>query len=231
MKAAGLLRARRVFNTSAIPLTLERSTFQRFCPLGIFDRVLPAQRTVDMHYDDAFDFLIERLAAVPGWKGHMGSSARTATYGCDVWVPQIVQAYWQPRITSFTIDSLGDEHFRPFYDAAWELARIGVLRPGANMPRGVGMGGQLFTGDGFSITQFGREWLRDASSRPIRDPSRLAEVLQGFGTRFGQGYAQRATEAAKTYRTANYLACCVMAGAAAESILLAIAIAKVKDEA
>jgi len=33
-----------------------------------------------------------------------------------------------------------------------------------------------------------------------------------------------------TYRTSNYLASCVMSGAAAESILLAVAIAKVKSE-
>jgi hypothetical protein len=62
-------------------------------------------------------------------------------------------------------------------------------------------------------------------------PSRLAQVLQTFSKHFGDGYAQRATEAVATYRTANYLASCVMAGAAAESILLALAIAKEKDEA
>jgi hypothetical protein len=92
------------------------------------------------------------------------------------------------------------------------------------------MGGQLFSGDGFSITKFGREWLKATGDRPIRDPSRLADVLQTFVAKFGDGYAQRATEAAATYRTSNYLACCVMSGAAAESILLAVAIAKVKSE-
>jgi hypothetical protein len=101
-----------------------------------------------MHLDDAFDFLIERLTALPDWTGPMAGNARNATYGCDLWIPQIVAAYWQPRITGFTIGDLSDEHFRPFYDAAWELARIGVLRPGAFMPRGMAMGGQLFSGDG-----------------------------------------------------------------------------------
>jgi hypothetical protein len=178
-----------------------------------------------MHFDDAFDFLVEKLAAV----GPKGGIARTATYGCDVWVPQIVAAYWHPRITN--IGELTDDHFRPFYDAAWELARIGVLRAGPFAPRGQAMGGQLFSGDGFSITQFGREWLKDAAQRPIRDPSRVAGILQTFAAQFGPGYAQRATEAAATYRTANYLASCVMSGAAAESILLAIAIAKEGNEA
>ena len=184
-----------------------------------------------MHLDDAFDFLIERLAALPDLNGPMAGNARTVTYGCDLWIPQIVAAYWQPRITGFTIGELSDEHFRPFYDAAWELARIGVLRPGAFMPRGMAMGGQLFSGDGFSITRFGREWLKDAAQRPIRDPSRLAEVLQSFAPRFGDGYAQRAKEAASTYRTSHYLAACVMSGAAAESILPAVAIARIGNEA
>ena len=105
-----------------------------------------------------------------------------------------------------------------------------MLRPGAFLPRGQAIGGQLFSGDGFSITKFGREWLKASGQRPIRDPSRLAEVLRTFARQFGDGYAQRATEAAATYRTSNYLACCVMSGAAAESILLAVAIAKVKSE-
>jgi len=44
------------------------------------------------------------------------------------------------------------------------------------------------------------------------------------------GYAQRAGEAVSDYRSLNYLSACTMAGVAAESILLATAIAKVGDE-
>jgi hypothetical protein len=61
--------------------------------------------------------------------------------------------------------------------------------------------------------------------------SRVAQVLAGFVLKFGAGFGQRAVEAIRTYRTANYLASCSMAGAAAESILLAAAIAKSGDEA
>ena len=183
-----------------------------------------------MHLEDAFDFLVERLAALLATGGG-GAIARSGTYGGDIWIPMVVAAYWQPRIARFNVGELQDEHFQPFYDAAWELCRIGVLRPGSFAPRGQAMGGQLFSGDGFSLTQFGREWLKNPTQRPIRDPSRLAGVLQSFARRFGDGYAQRATEAASTYRNANYLAACVMAGAAAESILLAVAIAKTGNEA
>jgi hypothetical protein len=76
-----------------------------------------------MHQDDALDFLIERLAATPDHIGRSGSSNRLGSYGCDLWIPQTVQAYWQSRLQTFSMDELGDEHFQPFYDAAWELAR------------------------------------------------------------------------------------------------------------
>jgi hypothetical protein len=184
-----------------------------------------------MHFDEAFEFLVERLAAVPEAQGRVAQIARNGTYGCDLWIPQTVQSYWQTRIAGFSYGDLEDKHFGPFYDAAWELCRIGVLRPGQFAPRGQAIGGGLYSGDGFSVTQFGRAWLKEASQRPIVDPSRLAQVFQTFAARFGGGYSQRATEAVATYRTANYLAACVMSGAAAESILLALAITKVGHEA
>jgi hypothetical protein len=87
--------------------------------------------------------------------------------------------------------------------------------------------GTEFQGDGFSLTEYGRGWVQAAAQHPPTDPSRFSEVLQPFIDRFGEGFAQRAAEASRCYRTTNYLACCVMAGAAAESILLAVAIEKV----
>ena len=85
-------------------------------------------------------------------------------------------------------------------------------------------------GDLWSISRFGFGWLAQASKRPFLDMSRMSEVLAGFVPHFGLGFGQRAVEAVRTYRTANYLAACSMAGAAAESILLAAAIAKSKNE-
>ena len=75
-----------------------------------------------------------------------------------------------------------------------------------------------------------RLWLQAARERPFIDSSRLAQLFQSFAQRFGDGFAQRATEAVTTYRTANWLAACVMAGAAAESVLLAVAVGKSGDE-
>jgi hypothetical protein len=80
------------------------------------------------------------------------------------------------------------------------------------------------------LTSFGRSWVKNVDQRPISDPSRFGSLVAQFEVRFGAGYGQRAAEAASCYHTANYLAGCVLSGAAAESILLAIAIAKLGDE-
>lgn len=85
-------------------------------------------------------------------------------------------------------------------------------------------------GDQYVITAFGREWLQSANNRPVIDSSRLAQLLNTFSGRFGDGYAQWASEAVRTYGTANSLAASVMASAAAESILIALAVAKSGDE-
>jgi hypothetical protein len=57
------------------------------------------------------------------------------------------------------------EHFAPSYDAAWELCRIGVLRPGPFASMGVATmaGGGTYSTDGYSITELGRAWLADAA--------------------------------------------------------------------
>jgi hypothetical protein len=93
------------------------------------------------------------------------------------------------------------------------------------------IGGGIYTGDGYSITEFGHAWLGNPDRRVAGDPSRMSEIFASFEKRYGAGYAQRAKEAIRCHRTMNYLAACVMAGAAAESILLAVAIAKEGDEA
>ena len=187
-----------------------------------------------LHIDDAIEHLVgylrDRIATPPRTPLIAGG----AEYGWDLWLPIAVANFWQSR--GHPIDA-GDPrqqqdaaYYRPFYDAAWELCRIGVLRPGQNAPMGNRRAGTEFQGDGFSLTEFGRGWVQTAAQHPPSDPSRFSEVLQPFIGRFGEGFAQRGTEASRCYRTTNYLACCVMAGAAAESILLAVAIAKMAGD-
>ena len=83
-----------------------------------------------MHIDDAYDFLIQHLAAIPDLSGHAAQVERNKQYSCDLWIPNVILKYWQPRINNLTYGDLEEDHFRPLYDAAWELCRIGILRPG-----------------------------------------------------------------------------------------------------
>jgi hypothetical protein len=55
-------------------------------------------------------------------------------------------------------------------------------------------------------------------------------MLEANGGRFGTGFLERANEALRAYGAHAYFACCAMCGAAAESIILALATAKRGDE-
>jgi len=109
-----------------------------------------------MHFDDAYAVLIKYLAALPESKGRAARAAQAQGHGGDLWIPHVVQGYWQSRPEA--AEDLDDRHFQPFYDAAWELCRIGVLRPGEFAPRGWATDASAFSGDTFSVTRFGREW-------------------------------------------------------------------------
>jgi hypothetical protein len=115
-----------------------------------------------------------------------------------------------------------------FYDAAWELCRRGIVRPGVRTS-----GDQAIAdGGGYSLTEAGRAALPklDSAALLIAQPGALAATLAGFSSRFGAGFQQRALEAINCRNAQTLLACCAMVGAAAESILLALAIAKIGDE-
>lgn len=181
---------------------------------------------MEIQSEQAFEYLIQQLAQIPS---NIGRHSLAALRYAHLYMPDLVSRFWQTRASGTPIADLSDEHYTVFYDAAWELARIGVLRPGRVAPRNMETANDF--GDHWTITKFGFEWLEKASSRPFLDMSRMSQVLAGFVSKFGSGFGQRAVEAVRTYRTANYLASCSMAGAAAESILLAAAIAKSGDEA
>ena len=130
----------------------------------------------------------------------------------------------------YALERVGPRVSRTFYAAAWELCRRGILRPSVRDVTGQSDGG---SGNGYSVTPTGERWL--ASADPglhIRtESSRLAAIFAGLAPRFGPGFNQRAQEAVKCYNAGAYLACCTMCGAAAESILLAVVIARRGDEA
>ena len=117
----------------------------------------------------------------------------------------------------------------PFHVATWELCRKGILRPAALPPSAA----PPPFGWRFAVTPYGRRWLEETTGYEVipTSYSRFGTLLSGHTARFGGGYAARSQEAVRCYQAHTYLACCVMCGAAAESITLALAIARVGDEA
>lgn len=115
-----------------------------------------------------------------------------------------------------------------FYSAAWHLVSRGVL-----MPVRQHLESRIPFGESFQLTEYGARWIESLSGyewHPM-EHGRLAQLLLARAHRFGEGFRVRSQEAAACYRAHTYLACCTMCGAAAESILLALAIARSGDEA
>jgi hypothetical protein len=122
-----------------------------------------------LHIDDAIEHLVGYLRdeiTNPPPRLPVISDSR---YGCDLWLPIVVANFWRSRgHPTFTADPRqpqGAAYYHPFYDAAWELCRIGVLRPGRNASMGDIGAQSWFQGDGFSLTEFGRGWVQTPSIR------------------------------------------------------------------
>lgn len=175
--------------------------------------------------EDAILYMVDELRQ-PG-----GSLSQ---YGYELYVPSAVRRYVRSQ-------NLDPEH-NPghkmklelsglFFDAAWELARRGIIRPGVRrmLDQATDDGS---AGAGFTVTPFGKKWLSEATNDIwiSTEPGRFAEMIEPFRTRFGKGFHSRAQEAVRCYGAHAYLACCTMCGAASESILLATATAKTGDE-
>jgi hypothetical protein len=118
----------------------------------------------------------------------------------------------------------------PFYCAAWRLTGRGIL---AQAPAFVQPNYGGTAGTHFIITEYGAKWLAGLSDYDCAptEYGRFSELLAGHARKLGNGYHARSQEAVACYRAQTYLACCAMCGAAAESITLALAIAKKGNEA
>jgi hypothetical protein len=115
-------------------------------------------------------------------------------------------------------------------EAAWDLCRRGIFRPGIK-------GGSPYvadgaSADGYCLTRLGRSWIEQGASAVfLGDPDRLSQMFAKLSQKLGPSFLQRATEAVRCHAFRVYIASCAMCGAAAESILLAVAIQKSGDEA
>jgi hypothetical protein len=110
-----------------------------------------------MHQEDAMKNIIQ-------W---MREELHTAysNYGYDLYVPNIIRAY----LISIRIHEHNPQahqltrEFAPvFFDAAWELCRRGIIRPGVrNIGEQATPDGSA--GSGCCITPFGKRWVQEAN--------------------------------------------------------------------
>jgi len=179
-----------------------------------------------MKQEDAILAILEYLRS--GKRGF-----RQSTYGYDVYLPRVVEAMVRRSrgsVDSSELHNAQKELFPVFVDAAWELARRGIVRPGVKA-HGAQFTDDGSAGSGYSLTAFGRKWLSEENEDVFvpTEPGRFAEMLEPYVHRFGAGFHERAQQAVRCYGAHAYLACCAMCGAAGESILLAAAIEKEQD--
>ncbi len=186
-----------------------------------------------LNHEDALNFLIGKLRNEP---------AMVASYGYDLYVSRAMDRWVDENKSRLPNPGgwISAEHFthnipyisEVFFAAAWELCRLGVIRPGVKrlMAQSTDDGS---AGNGFSTTPFGKKWLSEAETdNPYvpTEPGRFSTMLEPYTSLFGNGFKERANQALACYGAHAYLACCVMCGAAGESILLKLAIDKKKDE-
>lgn len=179
----------------------------------------------DLHQEDILRFIVDSIGSDRAIFENYGYDFY-ATKAAEKYVTDIenIQDYMASQIRRNAITSA-------FFDAAWELCRRGIFRPG------VRSWGEQATqdgsaGNGYCITPFGEHWLKseDKNLYVPTEPERFAELLNAFQERFGLGFHQRSQEALRCYCANAYLASCAMSGAATESIILATASKKIGEE-
>ncbi len=177
-------------------------------------------------YEEANAYLLKSLRESPDAYGD---------YGYGVYLPKILRKYIAEKI-SCRPDEFNqiNPHMQSisshFYTSAWELCRRGVLRPGI-MVHGGQSTSDGDSGFGYTITPYGSRWLSEPEDLYVpTEEGQFATLISKYKDNLGEAFHQRANEAIRCYSAHAYLACCVMCGASAESILLDVAIAKVGNE-
>lgn len=118
----------------------------------------------------------------------------------------------------------------PFFAAAWTLVARGILAP---LPAGgPDQGLQAHVTD-FLVTERGKRWLTESRDEAVlpAEYARFAAALVSYESKLGIVYRERALEAVNCYHANCFYACCVMAGASSEAILLELVTAKTNDRA
>ncbi len=115
----------------------------------------------------------------------------------------------------------------PFYCAVFNLCSRGILAPKPLIQQ-TQYNSYVETGVSFYLTAYGYTWIKDTRDLIClpSEYSKFSQLLKNHSFRFGNGYLSRSLEAVACYESHNYLACCAMCGASAESILLSLATTK-----
>jgi len=175
---------------------------------------ISGKQDVTIFHEDAVRQVIEFLKQ-PDYHG-------CPAYGYDLYLHSFLTRYCQKNWGLSHQDNQSTIHsLSPlFMDACWELCRRGILRPFPATTSGQGTS----QGAGFSLTGFGEQWLKESAidSFVPTEPDRFAIMLDPYTSLFGEGFQERAQEAVRCYKAHAFLACCVMAGAAAETILIKV---------
>ena len=177
--------------------------------------------------DDAIEFMIAEVAS----NQNIGGSSSTKRYNFNLLM--LIQEYIRRDKPTEELSKLlehAPEYSRVFLDAAHELFRRGIVRLG---PIGFEPKQTRYSLEThYVLTDFGRTWIeaRMNGRIPSAEPGRYVQLIGEYSRLFGSGFQQRATEAIKCYQAQAYLACCAMAGAAAESLLLHVAVQKTGNE-
>lgn len=173
--------------------------------------------------DDFVAFALDFLRSPS--KGHYGDR------GCDFYAQSVAHAWCRQHEGARPGEPTGERENQIVavaMETAWELVRRGFLRPGGrSYPDG-----NAADPARFCLTERGRDWLAraDESHFIVMQPGALSQALASFQKLFGNGFEQRSQEALRCREADAWLATCAMCGAAAESVLLALAVAKTGDE-
>jgi hypothetical protein len=191
------------------------------CNLTFFGGLSMSQPIETLGLDEATAIILEYLREV-ATRPH----AQRGMYGYDLWAPALANAWAAQACGSDTLrrDNIARRASPVFFEAAWELCRRGLIRPGIRESGGQAVSG----GCGYSLTIRGRENLvaGDYDGFVAVQPGALATALEKFRDRFGEGFHQRCQEAIRCRDSEAWVAAITMIGAAAESMLLAVASAK-----
>ena len=154
---------------------------------------------------------------------------RSGLVELDLWkvLGAYIDTHEQAALMSQSEDRRRSELAPVFMAAAWDLATLSIVRPGSSgWPPS-----DDFDGTKYAVTPFGRRWVSEGSEDtfvPVGADT-FIELLRPYAE-FGEAFIERAKEAARCWKVHAYLACCVMCGAAAESILITAATAKTGNE-